>query len=68
MKQYIQYNHTTGRITATIRTLADAPAYEYQIIMEPPVEVEGKMVDLNTLKLIDIPPPANEEAEPIADE
>ena len=68
MKQYIQYNRITGYITASIRTSGDAPVYEWQIVRDPPVDIEGKMVDLNTLQLVDIPPKADGEAEPTVDE
>lgn len=54
MTQYVQYN-TDGYITATIITEGTAPNFARQLVFEEAVETEGKMVDLDTLTLVDIP-------------
>lgn len=53
--QYVQYNED-GQITASVMTIGSAPDHPRQLAFETPVDIEGKMVDLVTLALIDIPP------------
>lgn len=59
MPQYIQFNDD-GFITATVITDGEEPSMENQLVFDPPIDVSGKMVDINTLQLIDAPPDEGE--------
>lgn len=53
MKQYIQYNPTTGAITAAVRSVV-APIVENQIELNFPLSIVGRVVNLQTLDIIDV--------------
>ena len=53
-KQYIQYD-INGKNLCSVFSSGDIPVCERQLIMEPPVETTGMMVDLETMKLVTDP-------------
>lgn len=54
MPFYIQYD-SQGYISTVIADTA--PACENQIAFAEPFDTSGKMLDLNTMQLVDLPPP-----------
>lgn len=51
---YIQYDEV-GNISATVNTSSAAPIYPRQLSFDEPFSTSGKMVDINTLEIKDVP-------------
>ena len=56
MTQYIQYDEE-GNITAAIMGSGSAPVHPRQLMLDVPITILNKRVDLDTLEIIDIPLP-----------
>lgn len=53
MTQYVQYDEN-GFIRASVISYGKAPECERQLAFDPPVDVTGKRVDLETGTLVDV--------------
>lgn len=56
MQYFVQYDALTGNITGVIHG-STAPNHPNQLVLDQPVDAFLKMVDLETLQIIDRPPP-----------
>lgn len=54
MTQYIQYDEE-GNITAAIIGFGIAPEHPRQLMLDTPVDVAGKKIDVETGELVEIP-------------
>jgi hypothetical protein len=55
MTFYVQYDPTTGLIQSTVQSNGKAPNCDNQLVFGSYVDITNKVVDLNSLTLVDAP-------------